>query len=112
MTLRWCMARMRDWLRTWRLMWRVDGERQLQALRSAAIEERRRHRDQLEAERKRLFNEVQRIFAENLPALYFAAPRVYVASSARLINLQSALIRPQIAWSADTLAVRDAAAKQ
>ena len=65
-----------------------------------------------EAERKRLFNEVQRIFAENLPALYFAAPRVYVASSARLINLQSALIRPQIAWSADTLAVRDAAAKQ
>ena len=27
-------------------------------------------------ERQRLFNEVQRIFAENLPILYFAAPRV------------------------------------
>jgi peptide/nickel transport system substrate-binding protein len=65
-----------------------------------------------EAERKRLFNDVQRTFAENLPALYFAAPRVYVATSARLINLQSALTRPQITWSADTLAVRDAAGKQ
>jgi peptide/nickel transport system substrate-binding protein len=59
-------------------------------------------------ERKRLFNEVQRIFAENLPVLYFAAPRVYIATSARLINLRPSLTRPQLLWSADTLAVRDA----
>ncbi|HUE86976.1 MAG TPA: ABC transporter substrate-binding protein [Vicinamibacterales bacterium] len=58
-------------------------------------------------ERKRLFNEVQRLFAENLPILYFAAPRVYIAASARLINLYPALTRPEILWSADTLAVRD-----
>jgi peptide/nickel transport system substrate-binding protein len=64
-----------------------------------------------EPERKRLFNEVQRLFAENLPALYFAAPRVYVATSSRLINLQPALIRPQVIWSADTLAVRDTAVR-
>jgi peptide/nickel transport system substrate-binding protein len=59
------------------------------------------------AERKRLFNEVQRLFAENLPILYFAAPRVYVAASARLINLYPSLTRPEIIWSADTLAIRD-----
>jgi peptide/nickel transport system substrate-binding protein len=59
------------------------------------------------AERKRLFNDVQRLFAENLPILYFAAPRVYVAASARLINLYPSLTRPEIIWSADTLAIRD-----
>jgi peptide/nickel transport system substrate-binding protein len=59
-------------------------------------------------ERKRLFNEVQRAFAENLPILYFAAPRVYIATSARLINLRPSLTRPQLLWSADTLGVTDA----
>jgi ABC-type transport system substrate-binding protein len=63
-------------------------------------------------ERRRLFNEVQRIFAENLPILYFAAPRVYIATSARLINLRPSLTRPQLLWSADTLAVRDAGTSQ
>jgi peptide/nickel transport system substrate-binding protein len=58
-------------------------------------------------ERKRLFNDVQRLFAEHLPILYFAAPRVYIAASARLINLSPALTRPEIIWSADTLAIRD-----
>jgi peptide/nickel transport system substrate-binding protein len=59
-------------------------------------------------ERRRLFNEVQRIFAANLPILYFAAPRVYIATSARMINLRPSLFRPPLLWSADTLAVRDA----
>ena len=59
------------------------------------------------AERRRLFNDVQRLFAENLPILYFAAPRVYIAASARLINLYPARTRPEIIWSADTLAIRD-----
>ena len=53
-------------------------------------------------------DEVQRIFAENLPVLYFAAPRVYIATSARLINLHASSTRPQLMWSVDTLAVRDA----
>lgn len=60
-----------------------------------------------EDERVRLFREVQRIFAEHLPMLHFAAPRVYVAASSRLINLRPALTRPQLLWSADTLAIRD-----
>jgi hypothetical protein len=41
--------------------------------------------------------------------LYFAAPRVYVAATSRVINLQPGLTRPQLTWSADTLAVTDAA---
>jgi peptide/nickel transport system substrate-binding protein len=61
-----------------------------------------------EDERKRTFNEMQRIFADNLPILYFAAPKVYVATSPRLINLQPATTRPQLMWTPDTLAVRDA----
>jgi peptide/nickel transport system substrate-binding protein len=79
----------------------TDWERQIDALmaqQSATLEM---------DERKRLFNEVQRLFAENLPILYFAAPRVYIAASARLINLYPSLTRPEITWSADTLALRD-----
>ncbi len=59
-----------------------------------------------EAERKRLFDEVQRIFAEHLPVIYFVAPRVYVAASARVTNLMPAVSRPQLLWAADTIAVK------
>jgi peptide/nickel transport system substrate-binding protein len=58
-----------------------------------------------EAERTRLFIEVQKIFAEHLPVVYFAAPRVYVAASSRVTNLMPAVSKPQFLWSADTLAV-------
>jgi peptide/nickel transport system substrate-binding protein len=62
-----------------------------------------------EQARRRIFNDVQRLFAENLPILYFAAPRVYIGASARLMNLQPALTRPPLMWSVDTLALRTAA---
>ena len=58
-----------------------------------------------EAERKRLFDEVQKIFAEHLPAIYFAAPRMFAAASARVINVTPAVQRPQLLWSPDTVAV-------
>jgi peptide/nickel transport system substrate-binding protein len=59
-----------------------------------------------EAERKRLFDEVQRIFAEQLPTIQFVAPRVYVAASARMTNLTpTAMSRPQLLWAPDTIAV-------
>jgi len=60
------------------------------------------------AERQRLFREVQRIFAEHLPALYFAAPRLYVATSARVVNATLAPIRPHVIWNAEVLAARGA----
>ena len=61
------------------------------------------------AERTRLFREAQRIFSEQLPALYFAAPRMYIAVNSRVRNLIPAVTRPQLLWSADTLAVAPAA---
>ena len=58
-----------------------------------------------DGERKRLFDEVQRIYAEHLPMVHFVAPKVFVAASGRLRNLTPALARPQLLWAADTLAV-------
>ncbi len=41
-------------------------------------------------ERKRLFSRVQRIFAEELPAIYFVAPRISLAASARVTGIRPA----------------------
>jgi peptide/nickel transport system substrate-binding protein len=57
-------------------------------------------------ERKRIFNEVQRVFSEELPALYFVAPRLYIVVTARVGNLTPAVIRPQLLWAADTITVQ------
>lgn len=58
-----------------------------------------------QAERRRLFAEVQRVFGEHVPALYFAAPRLYMGVSSRTINLTPSVLRPQLLWAADTIAV-------
>jgi peptide/nickel transport system substrate-binding protein len=70
---------------------------QLMTRQAAALEQ---------AERRALFTQVQQIFAEHEPMLYFAAPRIYVATSARVMNVEPMLRRPQALWSPDTLAVR------
>ena len=56
-------------------------------------------------ERQRLFAEVQRILGEELPALHFVAPKVTIAASTRVRNLQPAPQIPQLLWAADRLAV-------
>jgi peptide/nickel transport system substrate-binding protein len=58
------------------------------------------------AERQRLFAEVQRIFAENIPVIYVAAPRVTVALGPRVLNATPAPVRPTVLWNAEVLAVR------
>ena len=58
-----------------------------------------------QAERKRLYDEVQKIFSEHLPIVYFVAPRIYVAYAARVTNLTPAEFRPQLLWRPDTVAV-------
>ena len=58
-----------------------------------------------QAERKRLYDEVQKIFSEHLPMVYFVAPRIYVAHAARVTNLTPAESRPQLLWRPDTVAV-------
>jgi peptide/nickel transport system substrate-binding protein len=57
------------------------------------------------AERKHAFDEVQRIFVEHQPAIYFVAPRIFVGSSTRVGNVTPVVTRPQLLWSPDTLTV-------
>ncbi|MGE3277740.1 MAG: ABC transporter substrate-binding protein [Vicinamibacterales bacterium] len=56
-------------------------------------------------QRKQLFDQVQTIFAEHLPIINFAAPRLYMGVSARVTHLTPSILRPQLLWSADTIAV-------
>jgi peptide/nickel transport system substrate-binding protein len=57
------------------------------------------------ARRTEQFNLVQRIFAENLPVLYFAAPRMYYGHSVRLQGVVPSVQRPPVLWNADSLSV-------
>ena len=58
------------------------------------------------AERRRLFEQVQKIFAENLPVLYFVAPRLHMGVSDRVGGLEPALLRPQLLWNVDRITVK------
>src|SRR5262249_1549015 len=58
-----------------------------------------------EAERRRVFADVQKIFVEHQPLVYFAAPRIFVATSSRVLNTTPVPITPQILWAADSIAV-------
>jgi peptide/nickel transport system substrate-binding protein len=55
--------------------------------------------------RRQLFNDAQRIFAENVPVLYFAAPRLYYAHSRRTTGVMPSVMRPPVLWNADSLGV-------
>jgi peptide/nickel transport system substrate-binding protein len=59
-----------------------------------------------EKERIRLFAEVQSIYAEHEPALFFVAQRVFTAASTRVVNVTPAVTRPQMLWAPDTVAVK------
>jgi peptide/nickel transport system substrate-binding protein len=56
------------------------------------------------AGRQRAFAEVQRILAEELPSIYFVAPRISIAMTTRVANATPALQVPQVLWNADSLA--------
>jgi peptide/nickel transport system substrate-binding protein len=58
-----------------------------------------------DAERKRLYDEVQKTFCDHLPIVFFVAPRVYAASSARVLNVVPSDARPQLLWRPETVAV-------
>ena len=55
------------------------------------------------AERQRLFAEVQKVFGENLPAIYIVAPKVSVAMSRRVGGAVPVLLDPKILWNPATL---------
>ena len=58
------------------------------------------------AERQRLFAEVQRVFGENLPAIFFVAPKVTVAMSRRVGGAEPVILDPKVLWNPDPLFVR------
>lgn len=58
------------------------------------------------AEQKRIFDQVQNIFAENLPALYFVAPRLYIGVNTRVGGLTPSILRPQLLWNVEAITVR------
>jgi len=58
------------------------------------------------ADRQRAFAEVQQIFGEHLPAIYFVTPRVTVAMSRRVGGAAPVILDPKILWNPDVLFVR------
>jgi peptide/nickel transport system substrate-binding protein len=58
------------------------------------------------AERQQLLREAERIFAENLPQIYFVAPKVTVAMSRKVGGAVPVLLDPKILWNADALFVK------
>jgi peptide/nickel transport system substrate-binding protein len=64
------------------------------------------------AERRRLFVDAQKLLAENLPVLYFAAPKVMLATSARVRGVTPSVLAPHLLWNAERLSVSDASARR
>ncbi len=59
-----------------------------------------------QAQRKALFDQVQRIVADEQPMIQFAAPRISLAMSTRVTGATPALLRPSILWNPDTLGLK------
>ena len=57
------------------------------------------------AERQRLFAQVQQVFGENLPEIYFVAPKIAVAMSTRVRGAVPVLLDPKILWNADSISL-------
>lgn len=57
-------------------------------------------------ERRRLMQQAQQVFDRELPALFFAAPKVHVAVSRRLTGVRPGLLAPPVLWNAAEIGVR------
>ena len=57
------------------------------------------------AARQQLFLQAQKILSDHLPVIYFAVPRVFVATSTRVTGATPAPVRPPILWNADAIGV-------
>jgi peptide/nickel transport system substrate-binding protein len=55
------------------------------------------------ADRQRMFGDVQRLFGENIPAIYLIAPHVPVALSHRVGGAAPVVLEPKVLWQSDTL---------
>ena len=62
-------------------------------------------------ERRRLFTQVQRLFVEHLPAIYFAAQRQTVVMNGRVTGATPSVLPPPVLWNAEALALRTPVAR-
>ena len=46
------------------------------------------------------------VVAENLPVLYFVAPRLYMGVDTRVGGLSPSILRPQLLWNVDQMTVK------
>jgi len=58
-----------------------------------------------DGERHRIFATVQQVFADHLPALYFAVPKVTVAVGSRVRGVRVSAFQPPVLWNVDSLSV-------
>jgi peptide/nickel transport system substrate-binding protein len=58
------------------------------------------------AKRRRLYDRVQEIVAEELPVISLVSPNVLVAARDRIGNFQPAILDPNVLWNVDSLYVR------
>jgi ABC-type transport system substrate-binding protein len=61
--------------------------------------------DRNPSRRRLLFLEAQALLSKNLPVIYFAVPRVYVATSTRVTGVVPSPFRPNVLWNADAIGV-------
>jgi ABC-type transport system substrate-binding protein len=59
------------------------------------------------AMRLRLFDEAQRILADQMPALWFVAPRAVVAVSGRVRGATPIIFFPPVLWNAERIHLAD-----
>ena len=56
--------------------------------------------------RKTTFDDAQKTLAQNVPVLYFVAPRIYYAHNARVHGVAPSVQRPPALWNADAIWVQ------
>jgi ABC-type transport system substrate-binding protein len=59
-----------------------------------------------QAERQRRMVQAQKLLDIELPVIVFAAPRVTIATSARLTHVAPGLLAPPVLWNAAEIGVR------
>jgi peptide/nickel transport system substrate-binding protein len=62
------------------------------------------------AARKRLYDNVQEIVAQNLPFIFLVSPNILVAAKSTVGNFRPAILEPYVLWNADQLFLRSAGA--
>ncbi len=59
------------------------------------------------AKRKKMYDRVQQLIAENLPFIFLATPNILAGAHARIGNFKPAVLDPYTLWNADELYIRN-----